>query len=631
MRLINAETYRLEEFFGRPAPPYAILSHTWGDDEVFLSDMDDPATAQKKDGFAKIEYCCRQAGKDGLDWAWVDTCCIDKSSSAELSETINSMFRYYSGAMVCYAYLSDIDAVQLSGCDSAAALAKRLEKEARWFRRGWTLQEFIAPYSLTFFATDWTPLVSKADWRESLRHQRLRLQPLDQGNASGDDDGDGEELTSVAGIPLAVLLKAEPLSQIPVATRMRWARRRQTTRAEDIAYCLLGILGVNMPLLYGEGGRAFFRLQEEVLRKTEDYSVLAWSGLTNKLYCAFIANHPGSFSDLNGKTTRFRSWLDLVHRIAPPVFSSRGLTATLPMRRVSSTPRNSRKRELFDLYREPQLNHALGEEAEDDYGLYSVALPCLASQHGRAWAALTLNCIDIRGGRVRHGHPELVRFQKAGATVPPEQVLSGENGWQIRTCYLKVSNEDLPRTLHGGRIEGWGTRDSLFLFFRSSKVEWGRPCPGWEIVNQRAVQGPDPWGLYTTFGLRNAELLVRQQTFGPVITLFSTKDMRVTIIYPHHERALVKGGRVAGSMEQAMADQDSYRSDNEDNTAGGVDGLVTERFRIFPDDRNARGPLWGKKIRIGGGCEKALSITLVVKETAHPQYYRIPTIVLSIC
>jgi hypothetical protein len=95
---------------------------------------------------------------------------------------------------------------------------------------------------------------------------------------------------------------------------------------------------------------------------------------------------------------------------------------------------------------------------------------------------------------VRHGHPELVRFPKSGASVAPDEVLDPAKGWKMRTCYLKVSNEDLPRTLHGGKIEGWGTRYSLYLYFRTSRVESARPCPSWEIVNERTVQGPDPWG-----------------------------------------------------------------------------------------------------------------------------------------
>src|SRR5438034_11394513 len=106
MRLINVETYELHEFFGEKIPKYAILSHTWGDEEVSFRDMqmlnDNTITKQ---GFQKIDYTCRQAKVDKLDWVWVDTCCIDKTSSAELTEAINSMYAWYKDSAECYAYL----------------------------------------------------------------------------------------------------------------------------------------------------------------------------------------------------------------------------------------------------------------------------------------------------------------------------------------------------------------------------------------------------------------------------------------------------------------------------------------------------------------------------------------------
>jgi len=109
MRLINVEVLQLEEFFGDQIPEYAILSHTWGTpkDEVNFKDMSCEKFKHKV-GYQKIRYLCQQASKDGLLWAWCDTCCIDKDSSAELSEAINSMFQWYQNAKICYAYLSDV-------------------------------------------------------------------------------------------------------------------------------------------------------------------------------------------------------------------------------------------------------------------------------------------------------------------------------------------------------------------------------------------------------------------------------------------------------------------------------------------------------------------------------------------
>src|ERR1700743_2488330 len=105
MRLLNARTLRLEEFFNNPTriPDYVILSHTWGEDEVTLEHMRSRSAFSKR-GLRKIQFTCRQALRDGSFYVWVDTCCIDKSSSAELSEAINSMFEWYRKSKICYAY-----------------------------------------------------------------------------------------------------------------------------------------------------------------------------------------------------------------------------------------------------------------------------------------------------------------------------------------------------------------------------------------------------------------------------------------------------------------------------------------------------------------------------------------------
>ncbi len=248
MRLINTATFKLRDFGSQP-PPYAILSHTWGGDEVTFQDMADLDAARNKLGFAKIEQCCRRASLDGFDWAWVDTCCIDESSSAELSETINSMFKWYERAMKCYAFLSDVSD---SPGDELFHHHHHGFLQSRWWTRGWTLQELIAPHDVEFYNRDWEYLTSKREYKEYIGSAlRIAGSALDQSRA---------------------------LSSFCMAERMSWACRRQTTREEDLAYCLLGILDVNMPLLYGEGGlNAFLRLQQQVLNATEDYTLFLWS------------------------------------------------------------------------------------------------------------------------------------------------------------------------------------------------------------------------------------------------------------------------------------------------------------------------------------------------------------------
>ncbi|KAK7735272.1 hypothetical protein SLS53_007663 [Cytospora paraplurivora] len=245
----------MKEFYGHNIPAYAILSHLWGDDEVLLSDMKSikQNEASAKGGFAKIELCCKQAKLDGWDWAWVDTCCIDKTSSAELAEAIYSMFQWYSRAMICYAYLADVAWDGDRGGEDEKMFHE--VQRSRWFKRGWTLQELIAPKEVRFFDKSWSFLGSKSSWAPFL-----------------------EETTR---IPQSVLGNAAAMRDIPVGQRMIWAFDRETTREEDLAYCLLGIFDINMPLLYGEGPRAFWRLQEEIMKHEDDHTLFLWDLLAD--------------------------------------------------------------------------------------------------------------------------------------------------------------------------------------------------------------------------------------------------------------------------------------------------------------------------------------------------------------
>ncbi|KAK0620697.1 heterokaryon incompatibility protein-domain-containing protein [Immersiella caudata] len=255
MKLINTATLELKEFPEERAPPYAILSHTWGDEEVTFQDMRGPiANRQSKKGYDKIVRTCEEAKSNGLGYAWVDTCCIDKSSSAELSESINSMFRWYAKAKVCYAYLVDVPDVPL--------------KRSVWFTRGWTLQELLAPRKLEFFDMEWSSIGTR-EMRSAeittatgIKEAYLHPKPTKSGS------GSRKEYHEVV---------QEMLAEASIAQRMSWAANRKTTRVEDVAYSLLGIFGINMPLLYGEGKGAFIRLQEAVLEKVyDDQSIFAW-------------------------------------------------------------------------------------------------------------------------------------------------------------------------------------------------------------------------------------------------------------------------------------------------------------------------------------------------------------------
>lgn len=279
MRLINAHTLRLENFHNEATiPPYAILSHTWGNSEITFKELrglnmslrNARIRIKAKAGYYKITKACAQALIDGLSYCWVDTCCIDKTSSAELSEAINSMFRWYKNAQVCYAYLDDIDLFDpiRSGdigfaqgnpsrfwTKSIDLLGERDLAKAKWFTRGWTLQELVAPKKVVFYIKGWNFVGNKASMVEKL----ARITGIDEETLAGGS-----------------------LEAVSVARRMSWAAKRVTTRVEDIAYCLLGIFDVNMPLLYGEGEKAFVRLQEEIMKDSQDQSLFAWRPQTAK-------------------------------------------------------------------------------------------------------------------------------------------------------------------------------------------------------------------------------------------------------------------------------------------------------------------------------------------------------------
>ncbi|RBR24521.1 uncharacterized protein FIESC28_02717 [Fusarium coffeatum] len=250
MRLINTTTLEVEEFFDVSIPEYAILSHTWGDGEVSLQDWADRKNRRFKPGFQKIIWACTQAVKDQLGYVWVDTNCIDKSSSAELSEAINSMFKWYRRSAVCYVYLEDVPALTFDEC----TMPNSAFRHARWFTRGWTLQELIAPPNAVFFSSDWTMIATK-----------FKLAPC---------------ITEISGIPWSCLLrgrlsKSHPLRRYSVSQRMSWASGRSTTRIEDQAYSLLGLFDISMPLVYGEGYEAFTRLLGQIIQKYADQSFFA--------------------------------------------------------------------------------------------------------------------------------------------------------------------------------------------------------------------------------------------------------------------------------------------------------------------------------------------------------------------
>lgn len=243
MRLLDVNTLQLSSFDGQ-LPKYAIASHRWTDEETSFDEFKRGRNTDKA-GYNKVVQFCTFVQKyhRDIEWLWIDTCCIDKKSSSELSESINSMFRWYAEADLCFAYLQDvlpwgtgIDAVYES-CMSS-----------EWFGRGWTLQELLAPQTVIFLTQDWKAFGKKGPGYSDLLHLELSISDL-------------------TGIPPSVLFNYENISSCSDDQKWTWVEGRVTKRDEDMAYCLLGIFDVNMDLRYGEGGGAIERLREEIRNK----------------------------------------------------------------------------------------------------------------------------------------------------------------------------------------------------------------------------------------------------------------------------------------------------------------------------------------------------------------------------
>lgn len=267
MWLLSTDRAELHQFISPEDIPngYAILSHVWGSNEQSYQDTQSlqaravaSGTNPRDLSSAKVRQACILAQKDGYDWLWDDTCCIDKTNSTDVSESINSMYAYYERAEVCYVYLHDVPkkSNQRHSADITLDIARMAAfRASQWHVRGWTLQELLAPPHVLFLDEEWELLGSKADLANVI-----------------------EEVTN---IPVAVLTMEVALESIGIAKRMSWAAGRRTTRPEDQAYCLLGIFSIRMPAIYGEGGHAFLRLQEEIMKHHLDTMLFAWGKCWN--------------------------------------------------------------------------------------------------------------------------------------------------------------------------------------------------------------------------------------------------------------------------------------------------------------------------------------------------------------
>ncbi|KAI0769396.1 heterokaryon incompatibility protein-domain-containing protein [Trametes elegans] len=262
MRLLDVETKKFVVVEHPQEVSYAILSHVWSKPgggsepepsyhELLAIQAKYPdSLVDERELPRKIRMLCRVAQADGFRLAWLDSGCIDRSSSAELSEAINSMYDWYRYSQVCYAYLDDVR------CDDSPPVMKQRFFASVWFQREWTLQELIAPDVVIFLSAEWAVIGTKHSLADVI-----------------------EEATR---IDAAVLTHKQSLDTVSVAKRMSWAARRKTTKVEDEAYCLLGIFGVHIATVYGEGSNAFVRLQEEICRHIPDQTIFAWGSAVTR-------------------------------------------------------------------------------------------------------------------------------------------------------------------------------------------------------------------------------------------------------------------------------------------------------------------------------------------------------------
>ncbi|KAK4907126.1 hypothetical protein LTR49_023821 [Elasticomyces elasticus] len=267
MRLIHTRDYTRKRF-GSPPAKYAVLSHRWYADEKEVdyqkfSSEDLTDKTQETDGLNKIRNACIKADEAELDWLWIDSCCIDKTSSTELNESLRSMFRWYRQATICLTYLADVKVSE--SLPTTFRLLKPVKRDddsirtnSEWFERGWTLQELLAPTHMMFYDKQWKKIGTKKDLVEDL-----------------------EKITSISE---SYILNPDTIRAASVAMKLSWARDRMTTQEEDRVYSMIGIFDVSLLVDYGEGeATAFRRLQESILHDSRDESIFAWTSLTSNM------------------------------------------------------------------------------------------------------------------------------------------------------------------------------------------------------------------------------------------------------------------------------------------------------------------------------------------------------------
>jgi WW domain/Heterokaryon incompatibility protein (HET) len=465
MRLLKVDddkNLEFSDFFDEDVPEYAILSHRWEKQEpgqppqeITYHDFLNLTEAKKATlGYKKIVKTAQKAREHRHKWIWVDTCCIDKSSSAELTEAINSMFRWYQNAKECYVYMNDVtwdDEYDSSASKMAGkADARRQFVESQWHQRGWTLQELLAPQNVIFYDRNWKFIGKK---------EKLAV-----------------EIGKATGIRLECLFHNWALSAACIAERMSWAATRKTSRVEDMAYSLLGIFNVNMPLLYGEGKRAFLRLQEEIVKKSDDESIFAWCSPIPDF--GLLAPAASAFE----KSGDIRSWAwedDEVRR--PYAMTNKGLEVHLPASSFQNTSGGGVNTKLRNALSSSTGGGSGGKNAKGASAHEAdVALPLNCSRQSATGATeqrVTLTLSKTGGGWRRINCATLL----LSPTVIPTAATQQKNTIYVRQDHTRTNGAPSASASTGGLPSGWEMRHTptgraYFVDHRSRTTSWVHPA-----------------------------------------------------------------------------------------------------------------------------------------------------------
>lgn len=458
MRLINCTTLDLEEFNGQDIPSYAILSHTWEDEEITWADYLQGPSPKK--GWVKIHQACVLALQHDLEYVWIDTCCIDKSSSAELIEAINSMYTWYANSEICFAHLTDFHHLRPSAQNSM--------RGCRWFERGWTLQELIAASAVHFYNSSWQYVGSKLDHC----HQIVEITGID------------EAVLSRAGEDLQLFLDL-----IPVCKKMSWAANRHTTRPEDMAYCLLGLFRIHMPMLYGEGAEAFIRLQEEIIKKCNDLSILAWQSTRHTMpwdCTGILASSPQEFSNSRDIV---RSQ-DLIYN---PEFTmtNKGLRITAPL----SESRSSGFEPILIL----SLHCHREDRPEEALGIY------LRNVGGRVYARVRPNSFPVEAASARSDEKSIFLSKEYSIRNPENMALVQSRHFRFS---IDRGSSDLIEHVSSFPEERWDknfgfrARDMTnFVGINTYRIRWEETITF--VVACGFAPNVDPWVCVSQEGSEN--------------------------------------------------------------------------------------------------------------------------------